>query len=202
MKMKIFLPLILVLVSFANGKSKYYLYCHSKHITKQIDDRCLLLTVSFYFVLDIVRDFDSISKRQGRSIAQGITSDNMSSTIMIGMLKPKGTMRPRCKWIYSTSLKRFVCQKDSDSNTILKRQGRSTTFTTNISAGSASGNFYSTVSFICQIIQQYYFIFFLLYFQAPIKRVIPNGFMRPRCQWFYSRSLRRFVCRRLKRVYY
>lgn len=97
------------------------------------------------------------------------------------MLKPKGTMRPRCKWIYSTSLKRFVCQKDSDSNTILKRQGRSTTFTTNISAGSASGNFYST---------------------APIKRVIPNGFMRPRCQWFYSRSLRRFVCRRLKRVYY
>ena len=123
-------------------------------------------SVSFYFVLDIVRDFDSISKRQGRSIAQGITSDNMSSTIMIGMLKPKGTMRPRCKWIYSTSLKRFVCQKDSDSNTILKRQGRSTTFTTNISAGSASGNFYSTVSFICQIIQQYYFIsyFFLLYF--------------------------------------
>ena len=122
----------------------------------------LHLSVSFYFVLDIFGDFDSISKRQGRSIAQGITSDNMSSTIMIGMLKPKGTMRPRCKWIYSTSLKRFVCQRDSDSNTILKRQGRSTTFTTNISAGSASGNFYSTVSFlICQIIQQYYYCFLL-----------------------------------------
>ena len=122
----------------------------------------LHLSVSFYFVLGIVGDFDSISKRQGRSIAQGITSDNMSSTIMIGMLKPKGTMRPRCKWIYSTSLKRFVCQRDSDSNTILKRQGRSTTFTTNISAGSASGNFYSTVSFlICQIIQQYYYCFLL-----------------------------------------
>ena len=122
----------------------------------------LHLSVSFYFVLGIVGDFDSISKRQGRSIAQGITSDNMSSTIMIGMLKPKGTMRPRCKWIYSTSLKRFVCQRYSDSNTILKRQGRSTTFTTNISAGSASGNFYSTVSFlICQIKQQYYYCFLL-----------------------------------------
>ena len=122
----------------------------------------LHLSVSFYFVLGIVGDFDSISKREGRSIAQGITSDNMSSTIMIGMLKPKGTMRPRCKWIYSTSLKRFVCQRDSDSNTILKRQGRSTTFTTNISAGSASGNFYSTVSFlICQIKQQYYYCFLL-----------------------------------------
>ena len=122
-------------------------------------------SVSFYFVLDIVRDFDSISKRQGRSIAQGITSDNMSSTIMIGMLKPKGTMRPRCKWIYSTSLKRFVCQKDSDSNTILKRQGRSTTFTTNISAGSASGNFYSTVSFfLSNNTTILFYIFFLLYF--------------------------------------
>ena len=124
----------------------------------------LHLSVSFYFVLGIIGDFDSISKREGRSIAQGITSDNMSSTIMIGMLKPKGTMRPRCKWIYSTSLKRFVCQRDSDSNTILKRQGRSTTFTTNISAGSASGNFYSTVSFlICQIIQQYTEHFFISY---------------------------------------
>ena len=124
----------------------------------------LHLSVSFYFVLDIVRDFDSISKRQGRSIAQGITSDNMSSTIMIGMLKPKGTMRPRCKWIYSTSLKRFVCQKDSDSNTILKRQGRSTTFTTNISAGSASGNFYSTVSFFLSNNTTILIHIFLLYF--------------------------------------
>ena len=160
MKLKIILPLILVIVAIANGKSKY---CFP--IIYQLDCWYMLQSsVSFYFVLDIIRDFDSISKRQGRSIAQGITSDNMSSTIMIGMLKPKGTMRPRCKWIYSTSLKRFVCQKDSDSDTILKRQGRSTTFTTNISAGSASGNFYSTVSFICQIIQQYYFIFFLLYF--------------------------------------
>ena len=138
-------------------------------------------SVSFYFVLDIVRDFDSISKRQGRSIAQGITSDNMSSTIMIGMLKPKGTMRPRCKWIYSTSLKRFVCQKDSDSNTILKRQGRSTTFTTNISAGSASGNFYSTVSFICQIIQQYYFIFFFVIFLGSNQK--------SNTQWFYETKM-------------
>ena len=126
-------------------------------------------SVSFYFVLDIVRNFDSISKRQRRSIAQGITSDNMSSTIMIGMLKPKGTMRPRCKWIYSTSLKRFVCQKDSDSNTILKRQGRSTTFTTNISAGSASGNFYSTVRFICQIIKNIILYFFCYIFRLQSK---------------------------------
>ena len=141
----------------------------------------LHLSVSFYFVLGIVGDFDSISKREGRSIAQGITSDNMSSTIMIGMLKPKGTMRPRCKWIYSTSLKRFVCQKDSDSNTILKRQGRSTTFTTNISAGSASGNFYSTVSFfLSNNTTILFYIFFVIFLGSNQKS---------NTQWFYETKM-------------
>ena len=133
--------------------------------------KCLILTVYSYFVLGIFGDFDSILKREERSISQGITSDNMSSTIRIGMLKPNGIMRQRCIWIYSSSLKRFVCRREQDSNSILKRQGRSTTS----GKTSESENFSATVKMV---------------------RVKPNGIMRQRCHWIYSTKLNRFVCKK------
>ena len=135
--------------------------------------KCLILTVYSYFVLGIFGDFDSILKRDERSISTGITTDNMSSTIRIGMLKPNGIMRQRCIWIYSSSLKRFVCRRYGDSNSILKREGRSTTS----GKTSESENFSATVK---------------------MARVKPNGIMRQKCHWIYSTKLNRFVCKKVR----